>query len=104
MTDNRTPPDLPEPAAVLDAIRAGLTRLLPPEDLAQIDLDALDAQTPLLSLPVDSAVLMGLMTELEDTFTVFIEEEAAFGFVVVGDVSDYIRNRIAERARRLSGE
>ena len=93
-------PRLPETAEVLDAVRAGLTKLLPPEDLAQVDLAALDAQTPLLSLPVDSAVLMALMTELEDTFSVFIEEEAAFSFIALGDVGDYLRNRIAARAQR----
>ena len=91
---------LPETADVVDAARTGLTKLLPPEDLAQVDLDALDAQTSLLSLPVDSAVLMALMTELEDTFSVFIEEEAAFSFATLGDVADYIRTRIAGRAER----
>jgi acyl carrier protein len=40
------------------------------------------------------------MTELEDTFSVFIEEEAAFSFTALGDVADYIRNRIAGRADR----
>lgn len=94
---------LPDDAEVLDAIRAGLTKLLSPEDLAQVDLDAVDAQAPLLSLPVDSVVLMALMNELEDTFSVFIEEEAAFSFSAAGDVADYIRNRIAARAQR-SGE
>jgi len=95
--DSTTPPD---DDAVIAALRAALIRLLPPEDLAQIDLDALDVRTPLLSLPVDSAVLMALMTELEDTFSVFIEEEAAFSFTDPGAVGDYIRHRIAERARR----
>ena len=91
---------LPETADVVDAVRTGLIKLLPREDLAQVDLDALDAQTSLLSLPVDSAVLMALMTELEDTFSVFIEEEAAFSFATLGDVADYIRTRIAGRAER----
>ena len=101
MDDEHQLPPLPEPAEILAAIRAGLAKLLPAEDLAQVDLDAIVASTPLLSLPVDSAVLMALMTELEDTFLVFIDEEAAFSFTVLGDVSDYIRNRITERARRL---
>ena len=67
----QSPP--PDNAEVLDAIRAAQTKLLSPEDLAQVDLEAVDAQTPLLSLPVDSVVLMALMNELEDTFSVFIE-------------------------------
>jgi len=37
---------------------------------------------------------------MEDTFSVFIEEEAAFSFTVLGDIADYIRTRIAGRARR----
>ena len=90
----------PDNAEVLDAIRAALIKLLSPEDLAQVDLEAVDAQTPLLSLPVDSVVLMALMNELEDTFSVFIEEEAAFSFTALGDVGDYLRNRIAARAQR----
>lgn len=104
MSENRATSTLPEPGAVIEAIRAGLVKLLPPEDLAQVELDAIDADTPLLGLPIDSAVLMALMNELEDRFSVFIEEEAAFAFTVVGDVSDYIRSRIADRTRRLSGE
>lgn len=101
--ENQTLPTLPEPAEVVAAIRTGLVKLLPPEDLAQVDLDALDASTPLLSLPVDSAVLMALVTELEDTFSVFIDEEAAFAFQTIGEASDYIRDRIIARARRLGG-
>lgn len=99
MSDNDASPTLPEPEEVIEAIRAGLTKLLPAEDLDQIDLDTLDEQTQLLGLPVDSAVLMALMNELEDTFTVYIEEEAAFEFADLGDVCDYIRARIT--ARRL---
>ena len=95
-------PALPETAEVIDALRAGLIKLLPPEDLAQVALDQIDAQTQLLSLPVDSVVLMALMTELEDKFSVFIGEEAAFGFVVVGDVAEYVRQRLTNKARRLA--
>ena len=104
MSETHTTPALPEPSEVIEAIRAGLVKLLPPEDLAQVDLEAIDAQTPLLGLPIDSAVLMALMNELEDPFSVFIEEEAAFAFTVVGDVPDYIRSRIVARSQRLSGE
>jgi acyl carrier protein len=40
------------------------------------------------------------MNELEDTFAVYIEEEAAFSFESVGDVSEYIRQRLAAKAGR----
>lgn len=94
---------IPEPADVVAAIRDGLARLLPPEDLAQVDLTALDEHTPMLSLPVDSAVLMALMNELEDTFSVYIEEEAAFSFESFGDICAYIRQRLAAKASRADG-
>ena len=94
---------IPEPAAIVAAIRDGLTRLLPPDDLAQVDLSALDEHTPMLSLPVDSAVLMALMNDLEDTFAVYVEEEAAFSFESLGDISDYIRQRLVAKARRTDG-
>jgi acyl carrier protein len=103
MTDKQPLPILPEPEEVMAAIRAGLVKLLPPEDLAQVDLDAVDASTPFLSLPVDSAVLMAMVTDLEDTFSVFIDEDAAFSFQTLGDAVDYIRARITARAHRLDG-
>lgn len=92
-----TPPD---DNAVLDAVRAGLVKLLPPEDLRQVDLADLGPQTPMLSLPIDSVVLMALMTEIEDTFGVYIDEESAFAFAEIGDIGDYIRCRLAARADR----
>ncbi|MUM19261.1 acyl carrier protein [Mycobacterium sp. CBMA271] len=91
---------LPDDIEVVEALRAALSRLLPPEDLAQVDLDAVDADTPLLGLPVDSVVLMALMNELEDRFSVFIPEEEAFGFTVVGDIGALIRQRLADKAKR----
>lgn len=96
------PTRIPDPAEIVDTIRSGLRRLLPPEELQNVDLDELSLQTPLLSLPIDSAVLMALMTELEDAFAVFIDEEAAFSFESVSQVSHYIRQRLAEKARRLN--
>ena len=101
MKDTMT--DIPEPADVVGAVRTGLAKLLPPDDLKQVDLPGIDEQTPMLSLPVDSAVLMALMNELEDTFAVYIEEEAAFSFTSVGDISDYIRQRLVAKARRADG-
>ena len=101
MTDDTSATAPPTPEQVLEAVRAGLVRVLPAEDLAQVDIAAIDTATAMLSLPVDSAALMALMTELEDTFTVFIEEESAFSFTTVGDIADYIAARAAEKARRL---
>ena len=96
-------PTPPTPADVVEAIRAGLVKLLPAEDLAQIDLAALDAGTPMLSLPIDSAVLMALMNDLEDRFSVFIDEEAAFSFTTVGEAADHVIERVRAKARRRDG-
>lgn len=57
----------------------------------------MNAQTALLGLPVDSVVLMALMNEMEDRFTVFIPEEDAFAFSVVGDIGAFIRGACAPR-------
>ncbi|SOJ52649.1 Acyl carrier protein [Mycobacterium simulans] len=102
MTEKLTTPVLPEDADVVQAMRAGLVKLLPPEDLAQLDLDHIGSDTTLLSLPVDSVVLMALMNELEDKFTVYIDEEAAFAFRDIGDVANYVRQRLIDKARRLA--
>ncbi len=91
---------LPEDTEIIDALRDALSRLLPPEDLTQVDLAAVDADSPLLALPVDSVVLMALMNELEDRFTVFIPEEEAFAFTVVGDIGAFIRQRLSDNAKR----
>ncbi|MBA0046578.1 acyl carrier protein [Mycobacterium sp. NPDC050853] len=91
---------LPSDMDVIDALRDSLTKLLPPEDLALVDLDAVDANTPLLSLPIDSVVLMALMNDLEDRFTAFIPEEEAFAFTVVGDIGTFIRQRLRDKAIR----
>lgn len=90
----------PDDSEVLDAVRAGLLRVLAPPDLAQTDLANLAADTALLSLPIDSAVLMALINELEDAFGVYIDEESAFSFTTVGDIGDFLRRRLTERRDR----
>ncbi|SKX73128.1 Uncharacterised protein [Mycobacteroides abscessus subsp. massiliense] len=43
---------------------------------------------------------MALMNELEDRFSVFIPEEEAFAFTVVGDIGVLIRQRLSDKAKR----
>ncbi|WP_347400436.1 phosphopantetheine-binding protein [Mycobacteroides abscessus] len=93
---------LPEDAEIIGALRGALIKLLPPEDLAQVDLDAVNAQTALLGLPVDSVVLMALMNEMEDRFTVFIPEEDAFALVASSRV--VYESRPDQRYRRVVAE
>jgi len=87
---------------VVQEFRQALIEVLPSEDLVQIPLDELDSETQLLSLPIDSVILMSVMNELEEHFAVFITEEAAFDFATIGDVAQYIQTRQADKSRRLS--
>lgn len=92
----------PNNARVVLAVQEALVTVLPVEDLAQIALEELDEHTQLLSLPIDSVVLMSVMNELEECFSIFITEEAAFDFVTIGDIAQYIQNRFADKASRFS--
>ncbi|WP_186780077.1 acyl carrier protein [Streptomyces salinarius] len=85
---------------LLTALRDALIDLLDPADLAQVDLGALNRGTPLLSLPLDSITLVAAMSRLESTFRVFIPEQKAFGFTHVGDLADFVRERVAAKAAR----
>ncbi|MGW7278124.1 acyl carrier protein [Streptomyces sp. NPDC054844] len=95
-----TTPAAPTDDELLTALREALTDLLDPADLAQVDLDALDRDTPLLSLPLDSITLVAAMSRLENTFRVFIPEQKAFAFTHVGDLADFVRERVAAKAAR----
>lgn len=92
----------PDTGDVVVAVKAALVTVLPPEDLAQIALDNVDENTQLLSLPIDSVVLMSVMNELEEHFAIFITEEAAFDFVTISDIAQYIHDRSADKASRLT--
>lgn len=79
---------------------AALVTVLDPDDADRIDSAAIDRQTNLLSLPLDSAALLELMTRLEDTYRVFIPHEKAFEFETVGAIGDYISERLTAKAAR----
>ena len=95
-----TPAAAPTDDELLTALRAALTDILDPADLAQVDLDALGRDTPLLSLPLDSITLVAAMSRIETTFRVFIPEQKAFAFTHVGDLADFVRERVAAKAAR----
>jgi acyl carrier protein len=91
---------MPEAQEILAGLRDALTTVLDKDDLAKIDLDAINASTPLLSLPVDSLALMELMTRIEDRFRVYIPEDRAYAFTSVGEVIDYVQTKAAAKAAR----
>lgn len=85
---------------VLTALREALADILEPATLAHVELDAITRTTPLLSLPLDSITLVAAMTRIENTFRVFIPEQKAFGFTGVGDLIDFVRERVQAKAAR----
>ncbi|MFG2049334.1 acyl carrier protein [Micromonospora sp. NPDC048935] len=91
---------VPDADEILTGLRDALTGVLDATDLARINLDAIDADTPLLSLPIDSLALMDLMTRIEDRFRVYIPEERAYAFTTVGEVIDHVREKAAAKAAR----
>ena len=97
------PGAVPGPEQVLAGLRDALAAILDPDDLERIDVGAIDADTALLSLPVDSLALMALMNRIEDTFRVYIPEERAYRFATVGEVVEYVRAQAAAKAARRPG-
>jgi acyl carrier protein len=97
------PTTVPEPEQVLAGLREALTVILDKDDLAKVDLDALNVGTPLLSLPVDSLALMEMMTQIENKFRVYIPEDRAYQFATVGEVVEYVRDKAAAKAARKQG-
>jgi acyl carrier protein len=85
---------------LLTALRETLADILDPSDLAHVDLDQLDRHTHLLGLPLDSITLVAAMSRIESTFRVFIPEQKAFAFTHVGDLADFVRERVAAKAAR----
>ncbi|MET9553680.1 acyl carrier protein [Streptomyces sp. NPDC006645] len=92
----------PTDADVLTVLREALAELLEPAELAQVDLDSIRSGTPLLSLPLDSITLVAAMTRVENEFKVFIPEQKAFAFQQVGDIADFVRERVQAKAARAA--
>lgn len=97
-----TPAAAPTDADVLGTLREALAELLEPAELAQVDLDSIESGTPLLSLPLDSITLVAAMTRVENEYRVFIPEQKAFGFQQVGDIADFVRERVQAKAARAA--
>lgn len=97
-----SPAAAPTDADVLSTLREALAELLEPAELTQVDLDSIGSGTPLLSLPLDSITLVAAMTRVENEFKVFIPEQKAFGFQQVGDIADFVRERVQAKAARAA--
>jgi acyl carrier protein len=97
MADLPTPPTDDE---VIDTVRAAFVTVLIPPVLEEVDLDALSTDTPMLGLPLDSVSLVAVMNEIEDTFGVFIGPEAVLSFTIIGDLADYLRQRLTDNGGR----
>ena len=93
--------EVPARDEIINALRLELATAL--QDVkATVNLDSVTADTPLLSLPLDSLALMALMTQVEDRYRVFIPEEKMFGFKTVGEVADYVRTAVEAKAAKAA--
>ncbi|MFC0598277.1 phosphopantetheine-binding protein [Streptomyces palmae] len=102
MTAATPSPAVPTDDEVLATLRKALTEVLDAADLAQVDLDAIDRDTPLLSLPLDSLTLVAAMSFLETSFRVFIPEQKAFAFKKVGELVDFVREKAETKAAKAA--
>lgn len=99
MTDT----NIPAPEQILVGLRSAIADTLAGVDLARIDLEAVHAGTPMLSLPVDSLALMQIITNVEDRFRVFIPEDKAYSFTTIGELIDFVHAKTAAKAARQQG-
>jgi acyl carrier protein len=91
---------VPEHDQILLGIREAIADVLDKDDLARINLDDVRAETPLLSLPIDSMALMEIMKHIEDRFRVYIPDSKAYEFIKVGEVIDFVHEKAAAKASR----
>lgn len=95
-----TETNIPAPEQILVGLRAAIADTLEGVDLARIDLNAVHAGTPMLSLPVDSLALMQIITSVEDRFRIFIPEDKAYGFTTIGELIAFVQAKTAAKAAR----
>jgi acyl carrier protein len=103
MPQRTDPVASPKAEDVLAHLGEILAAVLDPEDAAKVELGALNLQTPLLSLPIDSLKLMELMTQIEDRFRIYIPEEEAYAFATLGEVVAFVQQRVAAKSARQQG-
>ncbi len=67
-----------------------------------VDIDCINADTPLAALMLDSLATVELMYGIEQAFGIHVSEDEAFEFQTVGDAMRYIREQVAIRATRVA--
>lgn len=95
--------DIPDQDAILVGLRQALAAVLPQKERESFDVEEVVADTPLLSLPVDSATLMALAAETEERFRVYIPEQELYAFTTAGEFAAYIHQRLQAKAARARG-
>ncbi|GAA1933550.1 hypothetical protein GCM10009716_45970 [Streptomyces sodiiphilus] len=93
---------VPSDDEIVTALRDIMAAVLSDEDLARTDLAGVTAETPLLSLPLDSVTLMAVIAEIEERFRVYIPEHRAFAFTRVGELVEYVGERARAKAGRAA--
>ena len=85
--------------AVLAQLKALLQRVIDEQERETLDIDNITAETDLLSLPLDSLATVELMHGIEETFNIYVREDAAFEFQTMGDVIRHIQEQRARSAQ-----
>ncbi|QLY28281.1 acyl carrier protein [Nocardia huaxiensis] len=78
-TDNKS-------EAALRVLREALDSMLSPQERQQIDLSAIDPDTSLRSLPLDSMTMIELLDRLNSAFASNLQPDHLYTSTTVGDV------------------
>lgn len=92
--------NIPTEEELLEVIKEVLSSNLEEEVLERFDVNSIELTTPILRLPLDSASIMMLVSQLEDRMRVYIPDSKAFGFERISDITTFIRERIAAKESR----
>jgi acyl carrier protein len=95
--------DIPAREQILVGLRAAIAETLDGVDRDRLDINAVHAGTPMLSLPIDSLALMQIVTTVEDRFRVYIPEDKAYAFTTIGELVDFVHAKTAAKAARQQG-
>jgi acyl carrier protein len=79
---------------VLTALRTALCESLEPGELADIDVDGITLDTPMLALALDSLGLMVVVDHLEANTTVRVPAEDVYQCTAVADLVNHILVRL----------
>lgn len=82
--------DDPRHTRFVVALKDALNEVLGPEELAEIDLNDVDLDTPILALALDSLTLMMVAEEVKDRLGVWLPVERLYSAATVRDMAEAV--------------